>query len=378
MTTPPSFELPSEQLAKAMVHMRALRRQVLSYWYATIEDAEASAIEAGLASMTVNILDEAIFEFAHGDRYKKFRLNDRLGQVITGLELVRNCETHSPVHYEELLVERTCFSVPLYSGGAVMRTIYAWAEFGSLPKVYVDLNSSATANQKRARGEAQHGYRQAIGGRVVTETLLDAISFFERLDPRLALNDGPELRCAYGEISERHSASEASRVVIARPMGLDATALLLPDIVTRRTERRSASWPAADSFFKDKVRRAKQHPPAVEAREVLHTVLDENGSLIGYSGLSTAASGVREAWVERKNQVGKDVRAGFKYYVETRNGPVDVALGDHSGGLRAVNSEDVDQLALLTAATDPVFDMQRLMMVEAFPDLYLQMRNNGS
>lgn len=376
VNTPLSFDLPSEQIGKAMVYMRALRRQILSYWYATIEDAEAAVLEAGLASIAVNILDEAIFEFAHGEKYKQFRLNDRLGQVVTGLELIRNCETHSPVHYEGLLVERTRLSVPLATGGAGMRSIYAWAEFDSLPKAYVELNSTATDNQKRARGEAQHGYRQAIGGRVVTETLLDAVSFFERLDPRLAMDDGPELRHAYAEIPELDSASGASRIVIARPIGLDATALLLPNIVTRHTERRSANWPAADSFFKEKVRQAKQHPPAVEAREVLYAVVDENGRLIGYSGVSLAASGAHETWVERRNQVWKDVRAGFKYYVKARTGSVKVVSGEHSGALGAVDSEDVDQLALLAAATDPTFDMQRLTMVEAFPDLYLQMRTN--
>jgi hypothetical protein len=44
--------------------MRALRRGLLSYWYATLEGGEAAAIEAATATWYVNILDEAVFEHA--------------------------------------------------------------------------------------------------------------------------------------------------------------------------------------------------------------------------------------------------------------------------------------------------------------------------
>jgi hypothetical protein len=56
--------LPDEFLPKAQRYMRALRRGVLSYWYATLEDAEAAAIEAATATWCVNVLDESVFEKA--------------------------------------------------------------------------------------------------------------------------------------------------------------------------------------------------------------------------------------------------------------------------------------------------------------------------
>ena len=77
--------------------MRAFRRGLLAYWYATLEDTEAAAIEAATATWYVNILDETVFEQAHGEPYKDLRANDRLGRVVMGLELIRNCETHAPV-----------------------------------------------------------------------------------------------------------------------------------------------------------------------------------------------------------------------------------------------------------------------------------------
>jgi hypothetical protein len=42
--------LPDGSWPKARRYMRALRRGVLSYWYATIEDGEAAAIEAATST----------------------------------------------------------------------------------------------------------------------------------------------------------------------------------------------------------------------------------------------------------------------------------------------------------------------------------------
>ena len=65
--------------------MRALRRGLLSYWYATLEGEEAAAIEAATAAWYVNILDEAAFEHAHGDRYRALRHEAWGGVLLTAL-----------------------------------------------------------------------------------------------------------------------------------------------------------------------------------------------------------------------------------------------------------------------------------------------------
>jgi hypothetical protein len=41
--------IPAPTFAKAQRYMRGLRRAVLSYWYATLEDLEAAMLEAGTA-----------------------------------------------------------------------------------------------------------------------------------------------------------------------------------------------------------------------------------------------------------------------------------------------------------------------------------------
>ena len=181
-----SGPLGEPALAKAERYIRALRRAALAYWYATIEDKHASLIEATNACIGVNILDESVFEAELGEPYRKERADTAGGRVLTGLELVRNCETHSPVSFDELLVLRRQYSVPLHGGGQVMRSVWHWADYSSLPSEYVDLAADALDKQMRARKEAQHGYRTGVQGRSVVETLLDAEQFFVGIEPRLA------------------------------------------------------------------------------------------------------------------------------------------------------------------------------------------------
>ena len=157
--TPGRLPLPDEAWPKARRYMRAFRRGLLAYWYATLEAVEAAAIEAATATWYINILDEAVFEQAHGEPYKDLRANDRLGRVVMGLELIRNCETHAPVVFDKLLVESTAYSVPLGVGGPpVMRSVPSWAAYDALPVRYRDVLSFATAaSQRRARAEAPEG-----------------------------------------------------------------------------------------------------------------------------------------------------------------------------------------------------------------------------
>jgi hypothetical protein len=151
----PTFVLPDPAFDKARGYMRGLRRAVLSFWYATLEDSEAATLEATTASLLVNILDEAVFEESFGESYREIRARDRLGRVVTGLELIRNCETHAPLLAEGLLVEKHLLGVPLLRGGQIMRCVYAWAEYDNLPVAYRTLDQEANISRQRARGEVR-------------------------------------------------------------------------------------------------------------------------------------------------------------------------------------------------------------------------------
>ncbi|ORT47063.1 hypothetical protein KBI5_21850 [Frankia sp. KB5] len=364
--------LPDEQFAKAVTYMRALRRAVIAFWYATIEDAEAALIEAAQACFAVNILDEAVFEHALGSPYRQIRARDRLGQVVTGLELIRNCETHAAVGFDGLLVERRVLGVPMH-GGMIHRVVPSWAEYADLPSAYVELDQSATSNQKRARGEAQHGYRMAIAGRSVVETLLDATAFFQQIDPRLMVEYGPDLQYAYVELlPDRDPAVEPEHVFLTRPMGLDTFEVLLPSLATRNTERRAAQWPAADDYFTVKVKAAKSTVPGAAYREVRH-VLRDNGKAVGYAGVSPDRLSGSWSWVERTRQVWRDVRAGYRYLVAHDNQEIEVTETAHQR-VAALAPDGTDVLAGLPDGDEPHTDLGRLTMVETYPDLYLSMR----
>jgi hypothetical protein len=346
----------------------------MSYWYATLEDPEAATLEAASASFFVNILDEAIFEPALGDPYRQIRARDRLGRVVTGLELIRNCEIHSPILADGLLVERQLLGVPLHQGGQAMRSVYAWAEYDRLPEEYRSLEREASERQQRARGEAQDGYRKAVQGRHVIETLLDAVAFFEGLDTRLVKLAGPELPWAYGEAYAELPIGEPSAIqgwILARPLGLDQFELFLPDIVCRYTERRSARWPAADDTLKNRRRQASRQQPGGRCRRVAHALFD-GSELIGYSGISPDNG---STWVERRRHVWRDVRSGYRYYVQSDEIEVDLAIGAHEQVVARPAGSAGDLLqSLPPAPSSGGLSRERLEMVETYDDLYLEMR----
>jgi hypothetical protein len=353
--------------------MRALRRGLLAYWYATLEDTEAAAIEAATTTWYVNILDEAVFEQAHGKAYKDLRANDQLGRVVMGLELIRNCETHAPVVFDELLVKPIAYSVPLAGGGPpVMRSVLAWAAYEALPAPYRDVPSSATASQRRARAEALDGYRKAVQLRHVIETLLDAMAFFQSLDTRLVGPPVPSLPWAFVELPDTDPEfAKPTKWYVARPLGLDAFEPFLPDIVCRDSERRTAQWPPADHTLRARARQARKELPYASAREVRH-VLTNDGVVVGYSGVQPEPYSA-SAWVERRRQVWQDIRKGSRYFLVHDGREINLQCDGHER-VSARHSDGRDTLADLPEANSGGLDLGLLQMVEDYPDLYLQMR----
>jgi hypothetical protein len=365
--------LPEDFWPKAHRYMRALRRGLLSYWYATLEGKEAATIEAATATWYVNILDKAVFEEAHPGRYAKLRADDRLGRVVKGLELIRDGETHAPVVVKDLLVESHRYGVPLAIGGQVMRSVFKWAERDTLPKRYLerDAMSSVKDEHKRATSGARHAYKDAVGARQVIETLFDAIAFFESLDARLVGPPAPPLQFAFAEVPAHDEELEApSRVYLARPLGLDSFEPFLPDLACRTTERLTAQWPAGDKYFKLRKDRAKKELPAAPKREVRHIVL-EDGKIIGYSGVQPVPPG-SSVWTERCRQVWQDVRQGYRYFIVHGDAEIDLLCAARQQVCAPLDGRDL--LAELPPPKDPRLDFDRLTMAETYPDVYLEMR----
>lgn len=368
------FVLPSSHRPKAHRYMRSLRRAVLRYWYATMEDLEAAAIEATGAASIVNTLDEAVFQAAHGTPYKEFRKKARLGRVVTGLELIRNCEAHAPVIAADLLRVNHMFGVPLGNGGQAMRSVYTWAPYLDLPVAYREVSTSASQRQRRARAEAQHGYRNAVEARWVMETLLDALAFFEGLDPSLLAPSSPAVRWSFAPVQIPDTdpdESPPSDWYIAVPQGLDGYELYLPDLACRSFERRSARWPAADAAMRQLIKQSQSAPPAAESREITAR-LEQQGRTIGYAGRAGTGPTLF-TWVETSRQVWRDVRRGYRYWISKNGTSCDLSEAGHER-LEATNHDGQDLLADLPIADEVAH--RRLKMVTTYPDLYLRTRRD--
>ncbi|MDL9978600.1 hypothetical protein [Microbacterium candidum] len=350
--------------AKARRYMRALRRAILTYWYATIEDKEAALIEAANACMIVNILDESVFQASLPDTYRTSRATTPGGLVVMGLELIRNCETHAIVTFDDLLVEKRLHSVPLTDGGQVIRTLWHWASFDALPPGYLEVKTTATDRQKRARGEAQDGYRRSVQCRSVLETLFDAERFFTDIEPRLARSSTVRLDFAFAEVPQ------GGGTVLHRPLEHFTNASTLPDLATRWDERVAADAPPADQYVRNLFTRKTKDVPAADQRVVTDRITD-GGKVIGLAGFTRCAN-ASARWVERAAQIGRDIHNGYNYVLEL--GEVGVSLTADANLKLAATLDGIDLVGSLPVA-DAVYGLDYLQFVEAFPDMYVTMRN---
>lgn len=349
-----AFPLPDAVLPKALLWTRALRRRAIDYWYATVEDLDAAQIEAALAAVVINILDEAVFEEALQDPYRNLRRRHPQGRVVLGLELIRNCEVHSP----ELasLEFSAAFGVPRLGN----RVVLQWPTFDALPRGY----RTRKAGEGRARGEARDAYQKWVAGRPVIETLLDAVAFFEATDSRLRPAEALHLRYAFHPPAPLGADGEE---LALRPVGLDGYDLFLPDLACRSTERRSAGWPAADRWLQDQDRAIRRRQPGGNCRQIQARIEDPAGKLVGYVGLAgRPRQRFRTAWAERASQVRKDVGLGFRYFVLVEGEQVDV-VAPNDGGLTAP-SVGGDALRSIPIADSQA--MSHLTLNEEHPDLY--------
>ncbi|MFJ4428459.1 hypothetical protein [Streptomyces bobili] len=113
--------------------------------------------------------------------------------------------------------------------------------------------------------------------------------------------------------------------------------------------------------------------PWGDGREVLHRIV-ENGLTFAYSGYTQQRHGVRQAWVERRQQIRDDLHAGYPYYVVAPDGsetPVYVA----KDRTLAATAHGHDLLNNLPEAGDlPGRDRATFELYREHPDLYRAMR----
>lgn len=305
--------------------MRSLQRQVAAIWQATVEtetrlvlgggvesEAETVAIAVAHASIATRVLDRHVFNDEYprsgktyrSSKYERFRDSDGQGRVLTGLTLIRNSEIHLPVVIDPD-VDRV-LSIP-GTDPTLLRVFPRWRPYRVLP---------AAMRERRTRGDRRRealAYRSHLAGRLVTETMLDALGFFLRCDPSLAR------RASDGEFEH----------------------FPLPELIQHDPyERRHPEWPPVDSVSADVRSEVTAKPPNGLEREILHRLVDGDGNVEAYVGYTQVTPIYREAFIEPPEQITADVEGGFRYHFAD----ADVRLA--ADGRLTVNGNELDDIAL--------------------------------
>jgi hypothetical protein len=310
--------------AKAARWMRTLHRQIRAVWGAQTEDPEAVAIEATLAVLAVRVLDREVFGAAHGATYERLRSTSDAGRVIDGMTLVRNAELHLPV----VLSPDSSTVVGAEVGPDLPAHNYVFCNVTW--QAYDDLPAALRAST-RTSPRCHSGYREALAGSPVTETLLVALSMFRELDPTLSPQDpagkldGFPLEPARGSESRYHR--------------------LHPD------------EPALTSVVNDLRGVVESRSPEGDWREIHYVFRSPvDGRIIRVAGFQEspwAAAGDRvgvRSWVDYPELVLRDVERGYPYYVVAGQERLTLKARD---AVLTVDEADLDSMYLPDAPGSP-------------------------
>ncbi|MFJ9127814.1 hypothetical protein ACIRJS_27310 [Streptomyces sp. NPDC102340] len=268
-------------------------------------DTERIALEAAPALTAVRTLDLEVIcnsqNSAARGRYESLRESDPQGQVVRGLLLMRNADIHLPATVDVQANRVIGGSI----GGNSFRVFPLWQPYDQLPDaVRTSTGTSPTAHA---------AYRKAVGGQLVIDTLLDAFAFFRRCDPTLAryVHDTEELEY-----------------------------FPLPPYPGHDYERRHPDQPSHSQVETEVRRRAQEVPPAGSRRVIQHSFNSEGTTI--YCG-TTVRSPVSMDFTEPKDQVARDILAGYPYVVAAADGASHVVVVD-DGHRLLVGDSPIEEL----------------------------------
>jgi hypothetical protein len=178
--------------------MLALQRQVRATWLATLEndsvlcrehgpelDLEPLGVELAFALVATRVLDLEVFARGCGDAYEQHRASCVEGRVVDGMTLMRNAETHLPMVVNPQVAR--ALSAPFSPTGppwpfsGQFRLFPSWLTFDELP--------AEVRETEKTRPRCKMSYRDCVAGKLILDTLLDAVRFFYDCDPSLAALD---------------------------------------------------------------------------------------------------------------------------------------------------------------------------------------------
>ncbi len=265
-------------------------------------DSERVALEIAPALAAIRTLDlevlRASLNRAVAQRYLDLQKTDPQGQVVLGVVLPRNADIHLPATLD-LHVDR------VVGEGDGYRVMPSWQPYDKLPAV-VRANRRNQSNRNGTSEPSHTAYRNAVGGHLVIETLLDAFAFFLRCDPTLA----------------------------RRVAGTDDLAYFpLRAYTIHDYERRHPDQPNRAAFGAEVRRLTEGAPPSGSGREILYRLTSDGMAV--YCGHTVEPFGLRSVFTESAPQIVRDIRAGYPYVAAATDGTHHAVVADADGRLAA-------------------------------------------
>jgi hypothetical protein len=322
-TTPGLFPLPAGPArGKLRQKYRALADAILRVWDATINsdvemhpghfhvDCEQVVLDTAAALVVIRTIDTLFAEALAGPdkaRYRQMWTTDPDGRVVRGMVLVRNTDVHA-----HSLIEMESPRLVSGVGRGAWRVFPRWQDYASLP--------AEVQNNTRTARSAHDRYKDSVGGRLVIETLLDVMRFFDRCDPSMAR------RADVGDLE-----------------GFPLTAFIEHDY-----ERRHPYWPSWDEVNTGLLDLLTSERPGGTERQIRRKVA--HGDKILFVGFTSPDAVHMMSFLESAEQVTRDVVGGFRYTAITKAAEVvevtlnqsrlfvgdtplaDVELADTAGG----------------------------------------------
>ncbi|MCP2317934.1 hypothetical protein APR12_003287 [Nocardia amikacinitolerans] len=318
-TDPGLFSIPmGPERRKVVQKYRALAEAIGRTWEATVRsnvalhpgsrfeiDCEQVVIDAASALVIARTIDqqfESLLAPNDQDAYKKFRDDDTDGRIVRGLTLIRNADTHA-----DSVIEMDSNRVVGGRGG--WRVFPVWKEHADLPAEIQNLSGTARGVHRR--------YRDWVGGRLVVETLLDVMRFFDRCDPSLT----------------RRSESG------------DLQGFPLVDLGARGYDCLHPYWLRENELSEQLLDRFMSRAPTGLGRRIHRAVPHADTTLfmgvteLGRHGMS---------FIESAEQVARDIAGGYVYTATTKDGDIVVT---HRDGVLMLEANALAEVEL-TASGD--------------------------
>jgi hypothetical protein len=305
---------------------RALTDAIRRTWEATatsdvelhdghfLVDCEQVVNDAATALAIARTIDTLFMELITDTdkvRYEQMWTDDPDARIVRGLVLIRNAEihAHTPIEID---------SPRLVSGFGKngWRVFPRWQE-------YADLPGEIQNNAKTGR-TAHDRYRDSVGGRLVIETLLDALRFFDRCDPSLTR------RADNGDIE----------------------GFPLEMFIEHSYERRHPYWPSGAEMNEQLLDRFTIMAPTGAGREIRRAIpVDGTTVYVGFTRLGPHNGFM--SFLESAEQIAWDIAGGYPYTAVTKSGePIPVTLIDGTLRLEGVPLTDVDPADTAVESSD--------------------------